>query len=174
MARNVEIKARVGDPAALERRVALLATDGPDLIEQDDTFFTCPNGRLKLRVLGSGEGQLVFYRRSDTAGPKESFYVVSTTPEPDSLREALTHAYGSLGRVIKRRTLYMVGRTRIHLDAVKDLGNFLELEVVLAEDEPVEAGIAEADALLRRLDISADSLIDRAYFDLLADSSTTL
>jgi adenylate cyclase len=171
MARNVEIKATVDDLAALERQVAALATSGPDLIHQDDTFFACTNGRLKLRVLGSGIGQLVFYRRSDEAGPKESFYLVSETPDPDSLRETLAHAYGTLGRVRKQRTLYLIDRTRIHLDQVEGLGDFLEFEVVLAEGEPIETGVAVADDLLRKLDIPAGSLIDRAYLDLLRPPS---
>lgn len=169
MARNVEIKARIADLAALERQVASLATSGPELIPQDDTFFACPNGRLKLRVLGSGLGQLVFYRRSDEAGPKESFYLVSETPDPDSLRETLAKAYGTLGRVRKHRTLYLIDRTRIHLDRVEGLGEFLEFEVVLAEGEPTEAGVAVADDLLKLLAIPAESLIERAYFDLLVD-----
>lgn len=169
MARNVEIKASVDDLAALERQVATLATSGPEVITQDDTFFACPNGRLKLRVLGTGEGQLVFYRRADAQGPKESFYLVSLTPDPDSLRDTLTHAYGALGRVQKQRTLYLIDRTRIHLDRVEGLGDFLEFEVVLAEDEATEAGVAVADDLLRQLAIPAESLIDGAYFDLLQD-----
>ena len=49
MARNVEIKARVADLAALEERVARIATAGPTDIRQEDTFFRVPNGRLKLR-----------------------------------------------------------------------------------------------------------------------------
>ena len=51
MARNVEIKARVGDVAGLVARVAAIADDGPIELRQDDTFFACPRGRLKLRVL---------------------------------------------------------------------------------------------------------------------------
>jgi hypothetical protein len=34
----------------------LLADEGPDHILQDDTFFTCDNGRLKLRVIDNRSG----------------------------------------------------------------------------------------------------------------------
>ena len=167
MARNVEIKARIESVEALEPRAAALADQGPTEIIQDDTFFTCPNGRLKLRAFSTTSGQLIFYRRPDQAGPKESFFLISPTASPDTLREALTLAYGQAGRVLKRRTLYLAGRTRIHLDRVEDLGHFLELEVVMAEGEPAEAGVAAAHELLAKLGIAPSQLVDVAYVDLL-------
>ncbi|MEX8493368.1 class IV adenylate cyclase [Sphaerotilus sp.] len=167
MARNIEIKARIADLEALARRVGLLSTAGPARIAQDDTFFACPNGRLKLRDFGDGHGELIFYQRVDQTGPKTSFYAITPTAEPDSLREVLTRAHGQTGRVIKQRTLYLVERTRVHLDQVEGLGTFMELEVVLHEGEPAEAGEQEAQALMAALDIPASALIDSAYVDLL-------
>jgi predicted adenylyl cyclase CyaB len=168
MSRNVEIKARIASLDALAPRVAALADQGPVEIVQDDTFFACERGRLKLRALSGGDGQLIFYRRLDQAGPKESFFVISATPTPDTLREALSLAYGRVGRVRKHRTLYLIGRTRVHLDRVEDLGDFLELEVVLAEGEPLEPGIAEARRIMAALGIAPDQLVEGAYVDLLA------
>ena len=167
VARNVEIKARIESVEALVPRAAALADRGPIEIVQDDTFFVCPAGRLKLRALSATEGQLIFYRRPDRAGPKESFFLISPTSSPDTLREALTLAYGQAGRVRKHRTLFLAGRTRIHLDRVEGLGDFLELEVVMADGEPAEAGVEVAHALLTDLGIAPTQLIDRAYVDLL-------
>lgn len=167
MARNIEIKARIDDIDALERAAAALADQGPIEIQQDDTFFRCDAGRLKLRAFADGMGELIFYSRPNAPGPKESTYWISPTPSPDSLRQALTLAYGQVGRVRKRRILYLVGRTRIHLDRVEQLGNFLELEVVLNRAEPAESGVREATALMQRLNISPNQLIESAYIDLL-------
>jgi predicted adenylyl cyclase CyaB len=167
-ARNVEIKARIASVEAIAPRVAALADRGPIEIEQDDTFFSCERGRLKLRALSPSEGQLIFYRRPNQAGPKESRFVVSPTGSPDSLREALALAFGTAGRVRKHRTLYLVGRTRVHLDRVESLGHFLELEVVLAAGESAEAGIKEARALMTALGLADDQLVEGAYVDLLA------
>ncbi|MDD5033112.1 MAG: class IV adenylate cyclase [Methylococcaceae bacterium] len=167
MARNIEIKASIESVEALAPKAAALADQGPIEIHQDDTFFSCANGRMKLRAFSPREGQLIFYRRPDQAGPKESFYIISPTTEPESLREALSLGYGQTGRVRKHRTLYRVDRTRIHLDRVENLGHFLELEVVLADDETSESGIAVAHDLLDRLGISSAQLIEGAYVDLL-------
>jgi adenylate cyclase len=168
MPRNIEIKARIGNLQSLARQAAAIADRGPIEIVQDDTFFPSPNGRLKLRAFSADDGQLIFYRRADAEGPKESFYVLSPTDSPDTLREALTQAYGQAGRVHKHRTLFMVGRTRVHLDDVRDLGQFLELEVVLEDGEPNAAGIEEAFALMARLGVEGSQLVEGAYVDLLA------
>lgn len=173
MARNVEIKARVADRAQLIARVETIATSGPTDISQDDTFFHSVNGRLKLREFGDGTGVLVFYDRPDDEGPKESFYVLSQTNEPDTLREALTRAYGQLGRVVKQRRLYLVGRTRVHVDRVEGLGDFMELEVVLRDDESIEAGMNEAARIMATLGIAQDQLVKGAYLDLLFAQATT-
>ncbi len=167
MARNIEIKARVADMAALVARAAAIADSGPVEIPQDDTFFRCDDGRLKLRVFEDGRGELIFYRRPDADGPKVSFYVLSPTASPDTLREALTLSNGQEGRVVKHRTLFLVGRTRVHLDRVQGLGDYMELEVVLADDETPEAGVREAHALMARLRVPAEALVIGAYHDLL-------
>ncbi len=167
MPRNVEIKARLDSLDAIHRKAAALAEQGPVRIAQDDTFFRCDHGRLKLRVFSETEGELIFYRRADRQGPKESFYVRSPTTSPASLREALTLAQGTMGRVIKDRTLYQVGRTRVHLDEVQGLGHFVELEVVLEDHEELEAGVREAHRLMEQLGIAPSQLIGGAYVDLL-------
>ncbi|HEV7837242.1 MAG TPA: class IV adenylate cyclase [Gemmatimonadaceae bacterium] len=172
MPRNIEIKARIESVQALAPKAAAIADEGPIEIVQDDTFFRCEAGRLKLRAFSKAAGELVFYRRADQQGPKESFYLRSPTSAPDTLRESLSHAYGQAGRVQKHRTLFLVGRTRVHLDNVKDLGHFLELEVVLDEGEPAETGVHEALRLMAQLGVEPSQLIEGAYVDLLAQRGT--
>lgn len=153
MPRNIEIKAHIKSVQALVPKAAAIADEGPIEIVQDDTFFQCEAGRLKLRAFSQVEGELIFYRRENRQGPKESFYLVSPTSAPETLRESLSQAYGQVGRVQKQRTVFLVGRTRVHLDNVKDLGHFLELEVVLEENEPAEVGVREAHSLMAQLGV---------------------
>jgi len=83
MARNIEIKAYIDSVESIVPKAAALADTGPIEILQEDTFFECRNGRLKLRAFSATEGELIFYRRPDQAGPKESFYLISPTSAPD-------------------------------------------------------------------------------------------
>lgn len=172
MPRNVEIKARIVSVDALRTAAAALADSEPTRIDQDDTFFACAIGRLKLRDFGDGRGELIAYRRADEAGPKTSTYVRTPTDDPAGLRDALTRALGAIGRVRKRRILYLAGRARIHLDQVDRLGAFVELEVVLADDEPEAQGVAEARRLMGALGIDRLACVEGAYLDLLDGRSS--
>jgi predicted adenylyl cyclase CyaB len=169
MPRNVEIKARIESIPPLLSRLTAIATEGPTEIFQDDTFFACKDGRLKLRTFSDGSGELIFYRRADGSGPRESFYVRSPTHDPNALRETLSLAYGIVGRVLKQRILFLAGRTRVHLDCVQDLGTFLELEVVLRDREQPDIGMREARDLMEWLGIDSGQIVERAYVDLLVD-----
>ena len=167
MPRNIEIKARIENVGIYAPMLAAMATGGPLELAQDDTFFNCDNGRLKLRALSNDAGELIFYRRVNQLGPKESFYLRTPTSSPESLRESLSLAYGQIGRIRKYRTLFLVGRTRVHLDRVEGLGHFLELEVVLVDDESAEQGVREAGELMEKLGIQPEQLIEGAYIDLM-------
>ncbi len=167
MPRNIEIKARIEGVESLLSRARPLADGPPQVIEQDDSFFVCARGRLKLRDFGDGTGELIHYQRADTAGPKLSDYVRVPTREPAALREALARAQGVLGRVRKTRWLLQAGQTRIHLDRVQGLGDFLELEVVLRDGQSEVDGVAMADALLQALGVSPSQRLAGAYLDLL-------
>lgn len=168
MNRNVEIKAKVESLDGIERRARALADEGPVVLEQEDTFFVCPHGRLKLRRLAGGaEAELIYYERPDATGPKESRYAIHRTTDAAGLCAALSAALGVRGVVRKRRTLYLIGPTRVHLDRVEGLGEFVELEVVLKPRQNVSDGVAVACELMDRLGIPQTGLVQQAYVDLL-------
>ncbi len=171
MARNIEIKARIGSVAELLSRAQSLAGAEPALIEQDDTFFHVPQGRLKLRQFADGSAELIHYHRLDTAESKASDYVRVPAPDPAALREALTRACGAQGRVRKQRWLLLLGQTRIHLDRVESLGDFMELEVVLRPDQSDADGAATAEALMRDLGLADAPRLAGSYLDLLSSSA---
>ncbi len=175
MPRNIEIKARIDSVDALLPRACALAGGEPEMIEQDDSFFDVPHGRLKLRRFADGAAELIHYQRADTEVAKASDYVRVPVPDAAALCEALTRACGLRGRVRKRRWLLTVRRggwhTRIHLDRVEGLGDFMELEVVLTKGQTDTAGAAEAAALMLELGLTRAPRIAVAYLDLLAEAT---
>jgi adenylate cyclase class IV len=167
MARNIEIKARIADLTAIRTKAAELASDPPQVLHQADTFFVVPEGRLKVRAFVDGSGELISYDRANQQGPKESIYTVAPCPDAEALATALGRVLPVRGVVKKRREVFLVGRTRVHLDEVERLGSFVELEVVLESEEAVERGHREAHELLVALQIPERALISDAYIDLI-------
>lgn len=167
MPENVEIKARVTQPGPLRTRATEIS-DGPaELIVQRDVFFLSSTGRLKLRCFPDGSGELIHYERPDRSGPRTSRYTIFPVEHADGLVEMLTAALGKIGVVEKRRTLFLVGQTRVHLDEVVDLGDFMELEVVLEEGQTEAEGEVIARELMERLEVSEAELVAGAYIDLM-------
>ncbi len=166
MPRNIEIKARIASVETLRPRAEALAGAPAQLIVQDDSFFEVPHGRLKLREFADGSAELIHYHRPDGLEAKASDYVRVPVPEPAALREALARACGLRGRVQKQRWLCLVGATRIHLDRVAGLGDFMELEVVLQEGQSDAEGQAVAEGLMAQLGLAEAERSAGAYFDL--------
>jgi predicted adenylyl cyclase CyaB len=168
VARNVEIKARIDSVDALLPRARALAGGAVQALTQDDTFFVVPRGRLKLRDFGDGVAELIHYERPDVAGTRLSDYRRVELGDAAAMRELLQRALPTLGRVRKQRLVLLHGATRIHLDRVEGLGEFIELEVVLRDGQSEADGAAIADALMRELGLTQAERIAGAYLDLLA------
>ena len=170
MPSNIEIKAKVRNLSRLKELVEGLSDVSGEWIRQEDTFFHTSRGRLKLRVFSPTRGELIYYERADSSGPKPSKYSISKTDHPDALKDILASALGIQGVIRKKRLLYMVGQTRIHLDEVEDLGHFVELEVVLRPGQTVDEGAKIAAELMKKLEIVDEDLIKGSYLDLWMDS----
>jgi predicted adenylyl cyclase CyaB len=167
MPSNIEIKARARDFEEIRHHAESLSNTPVEVIPQEDIFFNTEKGRLKLRVQALNLGQLIYYTRPDQKGPKRSEYHICETSDPENLRRVLELAYGIRGVVRKIRYLYLVGQTRVHLDDVEGLGQFMELEVVMREGQTDAEGQAIAEDLMSRLGVERGDLLEGAYMDLL-------
>ena len=180
--RNLELKLHVPDLAAARRAVEQVAT--PDAVmEQVDTYFHVPHGRLKLReifvaapegdvdgpagVARAGESQLIAYRRPDRADVRASDYHLVPVPDAGALKSALSSALGVRGVVRKRRVVFMYHNVRIHLDEIEGLGTFLELEAVVSEGADENLCKSRLETLCRLLGLTPGEGIGGSYADLL-------
>lgn len=171
MPSNIEIKARVRDFDEIRQRAEELCDTPLRIIHQEDIFFNTERGRLKLRVLAADRAQLIYYMRSDQEGPKRSDYHIFETSDPENLKHVLELAYGVRGVVKKTRYLYIVGQTRVHLDEVDGLGQFMELEVVMQDGQSNAVGQKIAEGLMSSLGVERSDLLEGAYMDLIESSS---
>jgi homotetrameric cytidine deaminase len=165
--RNVELKAHDPDPVrTLERAIAAGAEERA-LLRQRDTYFSVPRGRLKLREEEPGGATLIAYERPDDASERVSDYRLVPIADPDEMRAALTAANGVSAVVVKRRRLLMWQTVRIHLDEVRGLGSFVELEAVAERGSDLHRERAQVAELRLLLDIRDESLREGSYADAL-------
>lgn len=165
---NIEIKAHCEDIERAEENLNALGAGRAGTFNQKDTYFKVANGRLKLRQLGPDEGHLIYYKREDIPGPKRSDYEVAFTTDPEAMRDILTQLLGSWVEVDKCRQVWLWENVRIHLDEVKSLGRFVELEAV-TEEKGVAESHRRVETLMRALEIGREQLVEQSYGDLLAD-----
>jgi predicted adenylyl cyclase CyaB len=165
--RNLEYKARIEDPKPLLAKARALGFDLWGDLRQVDTYFDVPRGRLKLRETASFPSELVFYERDEGDDLRPSDYQLASVPNGEAMKALLTSALGVRAVVRKRRTLLLLDTTRMHLDNVDDLGDFLEFEVPVGDGGDVAAA-ERLETLLRELGFDWQACIRASYVDLLA------
>ncbi len=169
-ARIIEIKARCSNPDKI--REYLMNHDaffkGKD--HQVDTYFNVPEGRLKLRQ-GSIESNLIFYNRSNIAGPKESEVNLYKPNKSEDLKMNLIAALGIKVVVDKKREIYFINNVKFHIDSVKDLGSFMEIEAIDETGEfTIEDLRRQCSHYISELGLNSDDFIEKSYSDLLLET----
>ena len=164
--KNLEFKAKCHSLESLRSRLVNLKAEHRRTMEQIDTYFNVPKDRLKLREIDNCESVLVYYERPDLAESRYSNYQICDISEPTVFKQMMTTALGVKEVVEKQRELWMFGETRIHLDVVRDLGEFVELETVIRNQTEAEAQ-AEHQLVKDALGIGEEDLVSESYSDLL-------
>lgn len=166
MAKNLEFKVRYESLDALLPKLTELKATYTEKIHQVDTYFQNPKGRLKLRETDeSDEGWLIYYERPNALESRYSIYHLCKIAEPTALKELLTAALGIKTIVKKQRSFWMFKNTRIHLDRVEGLGEFVELETVFQGQSETEA-VEEHQHVKTTLNLNAAEPIAVSYSEL--------
>ena len=132
-----------------------------------DTYFKVNNGRLKLRE-GNIENFLVFYEREDKEGPKQSNVILFKSDPNSSLKEILLKSLGALVVVDKQREIYFIENVKFHIDIVKNLGTFMEIEAIDSDGTFTKEKLLEqCENYLQLFGIQKSDLISVSYSDLL-------
>jgi len=138
---------------------------------QIDTYFRVSRGRLKLRE-GIIENALIYYERADQRSSKHCKAVLFKCPDPKMMKKILTAVCSVLTVVDKRREIYFIGNVKFHIDRVKGLGNFFEIE---AQGRSRKSGTAKLRAQCefyqKALGIPKEDLIADSYSDRILKSA---
>jgi predicted adenylyl cyclase CyaB len=168
--RNLEFKAPLADGRAALSRARRLGAELWGDLHQTDTYFNVSRGRLKLRETATYGAELIFYERAEESAGRPSDYFVTAVTDAASARDVLGRALGIQRVLRKRRTLVMLDSVRIHFDNVDGLGQFLEIEVPVRDDE--DAAARRLTRLIESLGYSWADCIRRSYLDLVTELAT--
>jgi predicted adenylyl cyclase CyaB len=173
VATNLELKVRCSSAEMQRVREAATAAGLGQFgrMTQRDTYFHASRGRLKVREIRHEDGtelaELIAYNRPDQAEASWSDYTRVEIPisSVDDLRRALDSTLGVLRVVEKTRDAGIWRRTRIHLDDVKALGLFVELETVT--DSPTDASAKqELEEVARMLGLDQLEVVSGSYGEI--------
>lgn len=167
---NIEIKAKCSDPGKIRN---ILLTNKADFIGTDrqiDTYFKVKTGRLKLRE-GNIENGLIYYERENTNSPKQSNYLLHKINPTNHLKEILTAVFEILTVVDKQREIYYIENVKFHIDEVKGLGTFAEIESTDLGGEIQSTELEkQCSYYMDLLGISSKDLISCSYSDMILGS----
>jgi homotetrameric cytidine deaminase len=169
--RNIELKASDPDPERSLAVVLGLGARDRGLLRQRDTYFRVTTGRLKLREEDPGGAVLIQYDRVDADEARESRYRLIPVDDPGTLKAALEASLGTLAVVEKERHLLLWQNVRIHLDRVKDLGDFVELEGVATADSDLAHELDSVTRLTEALEIPPERILRNSYSDQVVGST---
>ncbi len=165
---NIEIKARCNDHDVIRKILLSGNAEFKGIDNQTDSYFQVNSGRLKLRE-GNIENALIHYNREDKDEPKESDILLYKTSKNSLLKELLTKALGEIITVNKEREIYFIGNVKFHLDKVKDLGEFIEIEAIGKDNEDKSTLMQQCKFYLNLFGISKKDLIPVSYSDMLLE-----
>ncbi len=167
--KNLEIKLRVNDLARQEELIRRMGASPGGILNQVDTYFHVPRGRLKVRDFTDGSGELIFYDRNESGKARRwSQWQSSRLQNPEQMCVLLGTALGVLGVVKKKRVLYLFEDARIHLDHVPGLGCFIEIESTARQSE--NSAEITFHRLIDALNLNPEEEILCSYLDLMANS----
>ncbi len=165
--KNFEFKARVESLEPFEQILRELHADFKGVDHQIDTYFNVPKGRLKLRE-GNIENALISYERENIADAKLSKVILYKYEPNVALKEILTAQLGIFTIVDKTRKIYFIENVKFHLDHIRELGFFIEVEAIDNEDKySIEELKQQCNSYLEIFKTGKYELIDKSYSDLI-------
>lgn len=130
MPSNLELKIKVTSYDGIKKTLKKIKAEYVGVLNQKDIYYRCKSGLLKLRI-ENGNCTLIKYNRAEKSKDdrySEYYLVKISEGNPEKV---FADIFEIETVVEKKRFLYLYNNTRIHLDVIKKLGNYLELETLV-------------------------------------------
>jgi adenylate cyclase class 2 len=166
MPTNLELKIRVTSHLSVKKILEQIGAENKGILNQKDVYYSVPNGLLKLRI-ENGNESLIFYNRNEN--DKNRWSDFEFLKFVNGKGEKFFNKLFDVEVIVKKkRELFYYDDTRIHLDTVKFLGKFLELETLVINGK-VDAK-KRFVKIISLLQLDESKQIRKSYRNLLMDS----
>lgn len=129
MPQNLEVKIKFASFNEIKNKLEIIGAKFISTLNQKDIYYKNSKGLLKLRI-ENGKETLIQYNRNENSPNRWSNYSLLEFNQGNA-EKFFKKVFEAETVVEKRRLLYMYKNTRVHLDKIKHLGNFLELETLV-------------------------------------------
>lgn len=164
--KNLEIKVEVENLDDIKNH--LESGTYRDTLEQVDTYFLLGETKIKIREEKMASELIIYFRKIKKGSRESRYYRIPLTPHSFFVvKSALSFILGVKVKIVKKRDLYVYKNTRIHIDTVNDLGNFVELETVCKNPYGNKEYHDEHEEIKQKLSLGAYKAIAGSYSGLL-------
>ena len=169
MPRNLELKIKIDDYEKTFAKAKELGAEEFAFLIQKDVYYQTNKGLLKLRIMPE-HSEFIFYNRNEAGGERWSDYHLLKIENEQNPEEFFNRIFEIVTVVEKERKVLMYDNTRIHLDKVKGLGEFLELETIV--NGTLENAIGRFNFLVAQLNLDTTRQIKKSYKDLMLENAS--
>ena len=132
---------------------------------QKDTYYETDYGKLKHRQ-GNIENVLIHYKRHKLEGAKRTEVLLYLKNPSNITLEAVCGDKAILTEIVKLRKIFFIDNVKFHIDDVKGLGRFIEIEAIDLDGSIGQQVLwQQCNYYKELLQIEDEDLIQDAYFE---------
>jgi adenylate cyclase, class 2 len=166
--REIEVKYRVCDPAALEVALQARGLVLPPPVHQDDQAYAQNGWRYGMSKLGvafarlrTQDGRHLFTLKRPTDNELACLEFETAVADRSQMHEAIQHmGFYPTVRIVKMRRTAQLGELSLCLDDVEHIGAFLEVEKVIPPGQSGKAVQAELHTFACSLSVGLERTTD--------------
>jgi len=175
---EIEVKAFVEDPKQMERWIIELGATPIGIESQADTYYNAPyrdfgktDEALRIRVQ-DGKSILTYKGPKMDSVSKTRKEVQTQIQDIDNMGQILSSlGFFPVSTVSKKRKNFRMGDFTISLDEVRNLGNFIEVEISVKDQKNYQEKVESIFRFIAKLGLKRESTIRKSYLEMILEKN---
>ncbi len=171
---EIEVKACVEEPKHLERAIIALGATPIGIENQADTYYNSKYSDFEktdeaLRIRAQDGKYFLTYKgpKLDNVSKTRKEFQIEIN-DADNMGSILSSlGFFPVATITKKRKNYRLGDFNIALDEVRNLGNFIEIELPAKDSKYYEEKVESIFKFIEKLGINRKSTIRKSYLEMI-------